>query len=393
MKHLKPKLAAFLCVLAIGTTACDLLELDDLNNSNDVSYTDTSTNPGTTDDGSSNDDASDNDASSEYDYDQEAAIVAFGWNKVKALNNHYCHLAITCPENDPELVLEMSRFVNHENCVDSGPWSLMIGDSTDILTAVNAGRLKFNHAKVDECFLAIKQASTACDFDTYYADDIHIGNACDEVFTALQTDGAPCFNDAECFSGECQRDPDPDVCELATCADERPRPDIVGPGDDCTYDICDKGLFCVEQHHVCKQVTVKARNESCDLSAGEVCDEDSVCSSSLCKQPLTFVSKGEECDDFVTYCKIGLSCNYMGDEKPSKCMPVGTQDDSCERQQQCRIGFWCDHDTGKCAAQSDVDESCTNNEACPFGTFCDEDIEDPVCDYWPIDYDEEFCSL
>lgn len=381
---MKQKLAALLCILAINTTACDLLELDEVNNTNDVSHADT---------GSSGNDTSDDDTSTEYDYEREAAIVKFGWDKVTALNQHFCHLAMTCPERDPELVREMSRFVTYQACVESGPWSLMIGDSTDILTAVNAGRLKFNPAKIDECLQAIKQASTSCDFDTYYADEIHIGNPCDDVFTALQDDGEACFNDAECFSGECLRDPDPDVCELAKCADERSRPDIVGPGDDCTHDICDSGLFCVEQHNVCKPVTVKNLYESCDPDTGDVCAEGLVCLSSLCHEPPTFVSEGEDCDDFVIHCKIGFSCNYMGDELPSKCQPVGTLGDSCERQQQCKIGFWCDHDLGECAALSDVDEPCTTDDACPFGTFCDDWLDEPVCDYFPIDYDEEFCSL
>ncbi len=387
MKHTTQKLAALLCIIAIGTTACELLELDDVNNSDDVSYTDTGVNNYRSDV-----DLTD-DTSSEYDYERETAITNFGWTKVEALNHHFCRLAMKCPERDPELVRELSRFVTYEACIESGPWSLMIGDSTDELTAVNAGRLQFNPDKIDACLQAIQNASTMCDFDTFYADGMHIGNPCDEVFTALQDDGEPCFNDQECFSGECQRDPDSEVCELSTCADERPRPDLVGPGADCTYDICDTGLFCVAEHNVCKQVTVKDRYESCDPDAGEVCDEDSVCLSSLCKEPPTFGAEGDECDDFVTHCKIGLSCNDKGDDKPSKCAPVGTLGEPCERQQQCQVGFWCDHDLGECAAQSDVDEPCTADEACPFGTYCDDSSDAPLCDYWPIDYDEEFCSL
>jgi hypothetical protein len=102
--------------------------------------------------------------------------------------------------------------------------------------------------------------------------------------TPLSGGGAPCAEDTECLSGEC----DSNVCarggEGAQC-EEGPR--------DCVSEICSSG--------VCGPVPTGAR--------GDPCTDDAACWSGLCvSSTCEGGNVGQRCRD-ANDCKLGLSCD------------------------------------------------------------------------------------
>ncbi len=379
MKFLKASIITLLCTAAMTFAACGG-ENDNAANNN-AGKTDTGNvdagNTGNTDTGN----ADTGNADTGYADSAEAlAARQFGKDINNALEQHYCHIVMTCPEVSEYLLQSVSRYVDVEGCIASGSYQEP-GDSAEAeIAAINANRLGFNASKAAECLEAIKTASTTCDLNMFFYDHVEVANPCYDVFEGRQAKSAECLHSQECLSGVCVNPKyyNDDVCELGTCADAFPAINVVGEGEDCTNDTCDKNLYCDRQEQetdICRAIQTVNKGEDCDEYNGKICAENLTCDE-VCIDKPTIGNKDDVCDSDTKFCKHGLTCLNLTGGDTFTCVPHSAKNAPCNENFNCQPGLWCDVETqdspGKCVGTLELGKPCYNSEACGSDAFCDD---------------------
>ena len=200
--------------------------------------------------------------------------------------------------------------------------------------------------------------------------------------------GGTCVDDLECSASE--------ICVEGVC---------VEPGTECTvntdcepFELCNAGI-CVVRADSCQADTECAAGEICrdfacvtgcrqdtDCASGQVCNDALVCMTPPPECPDT-CPEHQACVDPTLGCEPDGTCTVDGD-----CTGLDVCNDgicgeapvTCERNQDCVQGRYCDRDAGLCepgcrtAGDCRSDELCIDNQCTTDGPpACDADALEP----------------
>ncbi|MBQ9395272.1 MAG: VCBS repeat-containing protein [Proteobacteria bacterium] len=172
----------------------------------------------------------------------------------------------------------------------------------------NAGKCKTN----DDC--ANQAPLTECLPDGTCGLHVDLGELCDE--TTLCKEPAVCFNsscaivvgdgetcnDAEYI--ECQEG---FVCSEGTCHEEKYDQPVKSPCHK-DYAFCQSGLECQEG----KCVKIAKEDESCDESAGTICEVGKLCLKGICTPIGNSCSSSTDCKEKDSFCCLSEECGMKG---------------------------------------------------------------------------------
>lgn len=197
--------------------------------------------------------------------------------------------------------------------------------SSSIVAAVDAGKVKYDDGLAGDCIDALRDASCSR--------DAMLDPSCENIFTGTVADGGMCAFDAECVSGSCAVTDCNQACCPGTCTPARPTPKI---GEMCNF-FCADGAYCADDN-TCHAV----------LAAGAACTDPFACANGLycagrsqtmagtcTKLPAT----GEACTE---------QCLNIGDYCDGTCKKVGLPGASCTVDEGCSYYYECNTDTMQC---------------------------------------------
>lgn len=308
-----------------------------------------------------------------------------------------CEFQFRCCDTEERLtgILRSFPYVATEGeCIDriAGYCQMMSAANDD---AVEAGRLKFNNDKAQECVSALQSAREECDLQAFTeassATEDERG-PCAEVNEGLVEEGDACASDAECASEDsyCEIDfEDPDINEeLGTRDGECVGP--AGEGDNCDDRPCQDDLACTFDGATGESSCLAlpglgepCPNFQCDDGLG--CGYDTATAEYRCQQP---AGLGESCAE-GGLCAVPLLCTYDPVSYEQTCENPPAIGEPCPSF-SCEEGAFC-NDTasspGTCEAQVEPGGECDPvlfDQCAGDSGYCDEGMSPPVC----ADYDE-----
>lgn len=196
--------------------------------------------------------------------------------------------------------------------------------STSLVAAVEAGKVKYDEDLADECLDKLRDAQ--CSRTSA------LDGSCEDIFTGTIADGGMCAFDSECISGSCSVTDCTMACCPGTCVAARPTPKI---GEACTFR-CVEGAYCGSDR-ICHAV----------LAKGAACDDPFACADGLYCSGLTAMTAGT-CSALP---KTGEACTELclniGDYCEGTCKKVGLDGSPCTNDGQCSAYYKCS-DTMQC---------------------------------------------
>jgi hypothetical protein len=233
-----------------------------------------------------------------------------------------------------------TTLINSNDCTGRFTTSIEEGSFSLIQAAIDAGTIKYDGTKVQDCLDAI--SATGCAFL-----GSRISVLCASALAGTKAGGAACTFSAECAPGMfCKMDQCPGACTQ-----------LLADGAACAGDDeCRSGSNCDDKTKVCKQaVSIQlsgAEGASCDPSTATLCQNGLVCALAsatgwTCEQPATGTTCHraipEGCPD-GQYCKLDANslsgtCTAMP-AIGSACAPHSMNDDSpaCPKDSVCSLG-------------------------------------------------------
>lgn len=275
-------------------------------------------------------------------------------------------------------------------------------DLGDLLAGVEDGSIEYDGSAAADCLDDLAGASC----DPSVEDNRTDNPACDAAFTGTLADGADCYINEQCQSGNCvaqgtcteqcclgaceAAEVDAGIgesCAQVNCADGGYCADgtcvaLVGQGTDCTNDdMCDYGLLCLALNDGPRQCNPPpgqgdpcVGGESCPIQGLQCSFADGTC------QPV--LHAGDTCDPQNDLCSFFVgSC----DAETMTCTPWPVAGEACPNF-ICGGGAWCDFDfetqMGQCMAPIANGGACTGDNQCESGN-CDDMtmtcVADVVC--------------
>ncbi len=237
-----------------------------------------------------------------------------------------------------------------ENCVATRG---SVRFSTDLLAAVEAGRVRWNGDAAEDCLDRLEQVTCDRTSESYR----HLG--CEPLFAGTVGEGAACTMSVECISNECWIEGCTDACCTGYCAGETP-PAIGRIGEVCRLSGCESGAFC--ENSVC--VPLRAERETCTYESVGECAYGLTCVDEVCAAP---VESGQPCSFGSTCRLLGESCTPQG-----ICGPLGQNGDVCISSNHCASHYVCGVES-RCVPAPRIGEPCDDFTSACFdaGAFCD----------------------
>jgi hypothetical protein len=218
--------------------------------------------------------------------------------------------------------------------------------STSVVAAVDAGKVKYDEDLAEECLDDLRDASCS--------QTAGLDSSCEDIFTGTIADGGMCAFDAECVSRRCSVTDCAEACCPGTCMPARPTPKI---GEMCTF-VCVDGAYCGSDS-ICHAV----------LAKGAACDDPFACGDGLYCSGLTVMMAGT----CTALPKTGEACTEqcleIGDYCDGTCKKVGLDGAVCTSDEQCSRYYPCD-DTGHCALPAS-EMGLPNGSTCSSSPQCE----------------------
>lgn len=199
--------------------------------------------------------------------------------------------------------------------------------STSIIAAVEAGKVKYDEDLAEDCIEALRDASCS--------QAAQLDPKCDDIFVGTVADGGMCAFDDECVSGSCSVADCMEACCPGTCAPARAVPKI---GEMCNF-VCVDGAYCANDN-TCQKV----------LAAGAACESPFACADGLYCAGFTGMTAGTCTKLPATGEACTEQCLDIGDYCDGTCKPVGLPGDACANDDACSYYYVCD-DTMRCAKE------------------------------------------
>jgi hypothetical protein len=217
--------------------------------------------------------------------------------------------------------------------------------STSIVAAVDAGKVKYDEDLAEECIDALRDASCS--------QGASLDSSCDDIFVGTVADGGACAFDDECVSGTCSITDCTDACCPGMCVPSRPVPKI---GEMCNF-VCEDGAYCADDNTCHAELPVGAAcADPFACVPGAYCADRTTTTSGTCKKlPAT----GEACVDI---------CGNIGDYCDGTCKPVGQLGAVCSKDDACSFYYECD-ETMHCA-ETPVPTLMPNGATCSSSVQC-----------------------
>lgn len=225
-----------------------------------------------------------------------------------------------------EYLTRCGLFPSVETC--KARFEVTIPQSTSIVAAVNAGKVKYDEDLAEDCIDSLRDASCS--------QRANLDSSCDEIFTGTIANGGTCAFDDECVSGSCATTDCTMACCPGTCVATEPEPKI---GEMCDF-FCEDGAYCGGDNTCHAELPLGA---ACD--APFACAGDAYCagrSSMMTGTCTRLPATGEACTE---------QCSHIGDYCDGTCKRVGNLGDACANDDQCSFYYRCDETTMKCAEE------------------------------------------
>ncbi len=224
-------------------------------------------------------------------------------------------------------------------------FELSMVQSTSVIAAVDAGKVKYDDGLAEDCIDDLRDASCS--------QAAQLSPACDDIFKGTIADGGMCAFDDECVSGSCAVTDCTEACCPGTCQPARATPKI---GEMCNF-ICEDGAYCADDN-TCHAV----------LAAGAACSDVFACANGLYCANFTGMMAGTCTKLPATGEACTEQCANIGDYCEGTCKKVGLPGDACTNNDQCSYYYFCD-DTMHCAEEP-APMLLPNGSTCASGTQC-----------------------
>lgn len=233
-------------------------------------------------------------------------------------------------------------------------------DLRQLVHAVEAGRITYQPDQAAACLAAVRDA--AC--DATLADARVEVDACRATFLGTLADGAACFEDEACRSGDCATPTCSLACCPGTCGPTLPTPSL---GQACPQGRCARGAYCSPAGTCEALVTAGGAcsdRRACDY--GLTCSTDRVCTDAP--------NRGASCAQSAC-ADVGDRC----DPDSKTCVPLQGRGGPCARdatgQYDCQRPLYCSSASLLCEELPPVGAACFLY--CAPGVRCNDDF---VCE-------------
>jgi hypothetical protein len=231
---------------------------------------------------------------------------------------------------------------------------------------VYSGRTHYDGELAAACIAALSLSS--CDVTAL--DNRFPSPSCSAMLVGTGSANAPCFEPAECRSGNCQSTGTDCIegqngsvmCCVGACLGDAPPVTDIPLGSDCFSGQCIAGTFCDGETFDCAP----------DKAAGEACGTDLECGDGLVCLPQGSGTFCAALPSSGSACPLGRcrNDNEYCDAETTTCAVFGLPGDSCATQ-LCSYAFECDPSTTTCAQGAHVGQTCIAQECFDAGTYCD----------------------
>jgi hypothetical protein len=222
--------------------------------------------------------------------------------------------------------------------------------------AIDMGKTRYDGENAQRCLDAL--ASRSCDVTS--ESNRAIPDACREIATGTQHDGAACAQDTECISLSCNVPACDLACCTGTCAGDTAPARAAKLGESCEAASCDTRSFCDDATTTC--VALKPADAFCvspdECAFGLDCGPIGTCVA----LPAPGATCTGACRDEGTTCSAASRT----------CVKVALAGEACTASADCSPLYRCDAATKLCSAGPAVGAPCTLAQRCGDDrAFCD----------------------
>jgi hypothetical protein len=268
-----------------------------------------------------------------------------------ALRDARCHYLVSCGAVDN---LDTCRKANIGGLGGLDPDLVVQRLSASVQAAIGKGKIAYDGGSAQACLDAL--AGRSCDVTSQ--DNRVVPDACQDILTGTQHDGAACADNLECISRQCNVPLCNMACCTGTCAGDV-APARAKLGESCEHARCEDTLFCDQAVVMC--VALKPVDAFCasasECAFGLDCLPTAACGA--------LPGPGDAC---TGACRDeGTTCGAAS----RTCVKAALGGAACAATADCAPIYLCDA-TKHCSAGPALGAACTLNQPCGGdGAFCD----------------------